>query len=176
MTKYRQRYIRYCSHSYGNDIVLKHSMWDRVDVNSNTRLHRSSSVASSELSVGRVDPRVGSGRVQSLCVSIFCLVAVFWRHIRNGGRQLHNYNRWLVTKGCMPTILKCEETLCVEQLDTVVYSHYDDDTILTLSDVHTAWYQRSILKSIVSATRIIRLVARVTQPSALCELFCAIGK
>ena len=80
-----------------------------------------------------LQPWVGSGRVQFLCVSIFCHVKVFWRHIRNGGRQLHNYTGWLVTKGCLPTILKCEETLCVEQLDTVVYSHlrrrHDTDSI-----------------------------------------------
>ena len=39
MTKYLwfpiQRYIRYCSPSYGSDIVLTQSMWDRAAVNSN---------------------------------------------------------------------------------------------------------------------------------------------
>jgi len=138
---------------------------------------------------GRVDPRVGSGRVGSghgnwlqpwvgsgpiFMRVYFCHVAVFWSHIQNGGRQLHNYTGWLVTKGCLLTILKCEETLCVEQLDTVVYSH-----IRRRHDTDSIWCAHII----VLAIRIIRLVARVTlydlfgqHPSALCELFCAIGK
>lgn len=79
-----------------------------------------------ELSVGRVDPRVGSGRVQkfldfrgsgrvqSLCVCIF-VISRYFEDIRNFDRQLHNYVGWLITRVCMPTICKCEETLCVEQ-------------------------------------------------------------
>ena len=56
-----------------------------------------------ELSVGRVDPRVGSGRVQkfldfrgsgrvqSLCVCIFFVISRYFEDIQNFDRQLHNY-------------------------------------------------------------------------------------
>jgi len=58
----------------------------------------------------------GSGRVGSnLNVCVFFVISRYFEDIRNFDRQLHNYVGWLITQGCMPTICKCEETLCVEQ-------------------------------------------------------------
>ena len=65
---------------------------------------------------GRPAGRVGLGRVGSnLYVCVFFVISRYFEDIRTFDRQQHSYVGWLITQGCMPTICKCEETLCVKQ-------------------------------------------------------------